>query len=279
MYIIWIGLIFILSILRLGDFRLDDKSLIEKLQMNKKQPEIVYYQFEKYKIRYVDVGNKDYPLIIFIHGAPGSLDAFLGFLNDTTLRSHFRMISVDRPGYGYSGYGESMISIDQQARALLPLLNLNRNKIKPLLIGHSYGGAIAAKMAMISPEHVGAIHLVGGAVDPDHEKIFWISYPAGWKLFQWLLPIPMKMANEEKLAHTSELKRMEPGWPLIKKPVTIIHGESDGLVPVENAYFAENRLINARVSIKIYKNTGHLIPWLNPDYMKKEIMAYLNNYP
>jgi pimeloyl-ACP methyl ester carboxylesterase len=277
MHIFWIGLILIFSIINLADFRLNDRSLYEKLQKNNVHGAIRYYQYRKYKIRYIDIGDEDKPLIIFIHGAPGSLDAFFNFLNDSTLNRHFRMISVDRPGYGYSGYGESLISIDQQAHALLPLLNINRNKIKPLLIGHSYGGTIVTKMAMISPGNIGSIYLVGGAVDPDHEKIFWISYPLQWRIFRWLVPIPMKVANDEKLAHVNELKKMEPGWSEIKIPVTIIHGENDGLVPVENAYFAEKRLINAKVTMKIYKKTGHLIPWMNPDYMKNEILAYLNN--
>ena len=53
-----------------------------------------------------------------------------------------------------------------------------------------------------------------------------------------------------------------------------------GLVPLKNAFFAQKMLINAKVTMKIYKNTGHLIPWMKPSYMKKDILDFpLANTP
>ncbi len=272
-FILW-GFILLMGLLRITDIRLSDHQLLKRLQIDKEPVSIHYYSYGKYMIRYAEVGNEGKPLIIFVHGAPGSLDAFMDFLDDSTLRKRFRMISVDRPGYGHSGFGRPLTSLEEQAKALLPLVDLNENPARPLLVGHSYGGPIVAKMAMLEPDKIGALQLVGAAVDPGHEKIFWINYILGWAPFHWILPHALYVANEEKLAHVAELKKMIPGWRRIRMPVTIIHGINDGLVPLANAYFAQKMLVNARVTMKIYKNTGHLIPWLEPGDMEKELLKF-----
>ncbi len=274
MQFIWWGFLFIFALLRLSDFRISDKDLLKKLEINNDPVSVNYYKYQGYNIRYADVGSIEKPLVIFVHGAPGSLDAFLGFLNDTTLRKKYRMISVDRPGYGYSGFGKPLTSIRSQAEALLPLLKLNNNPAKPLLVGHSYGGPIVVEMAMLDPADIGALQLVGAAVDPSHERIFWVNHLLEWPPFRWLMPASMKVANAEKTTHIAELKKMTGNWGKIDMPVTIIQGVNDDLVPLKNAYYAEDKLKNARVIMKIYNNTGHLIPWLDPDYMKKEIMKF-----
>ena len=85
----------------------------------------------------------------------------------------------------------------------------------------------------------------------------------------------MKVANAEKNAHVKELRLLLPDWSDITTMVTILHGEKDGLVPVENAYFAEKVLKNAEVKMAIYEGTGHLIPWTSPGLLKKEILYFI----
>jgi pimeloyl-ACP methyl ester carboxylesterase len=274
MQLFWACLIFLSFLLDLADTRFSDEYLLRKLNTDSSRTTIAYYNYKDYRIRYADIGNENKPMVIFVHGAPGGLDAFIGFLNDSILRRQFRMISVDRPGYGFSGFGKPMVSIEEQAKSLLPLLDLNKNPQKPLLVGHSYGGPIIAKMAMLARENVGGILLVGAAVDPDHEKFFMVNSLASRKFLRRFVPVSMYVANEEKLAHVKELKKMENEWDIITAPVTIIHGGKDELVPVENGYFAENKLQSSHVTMRIYNATGHLIPWLEPDYMKKEIIIF-----
>ena len=59
-------------------------------------------------IHYAMTGNADKPTLFFIHGSPGSWDAFKTYLKDEDLRANFRLISIDRPGFGQSGYGREM---------------------------------------------------------------------------------------------------------------------------------------------------------------------------
>jgi len=258
-----------------GQFRTSNEKLYDQFEAESTSLHIGEYQFEEHTIRYLETGSVGKPLVFFVHGAPGSADAFVDFLKDSTLAKHTHMISVDRPGHGYSDFGQAMVSIEGQAAALKFLLEKNEANQKPILVGHSFGGPIVARMAMDYPDLVGALILAAPAVDPANEKIWWVSYPANWKLFRWMVPRSWRETNDEKLAHIEELKKMQSLWKKVSVPTTIIHGEKDKLVPVTNAYFAQKQLANASVTMVIEPKMDHLIPWNRPDLMKKAILGYL----
>ena len=66
-------------------------------------------------INYAIVESGDKPLVIFLHGAPGSLSAFIDYLKNKELQKSVNMIAVDRPGYGYSNFGKEETSLQAQA--------------------------------------------------------------------------------------------------------------------------------------------------------------------
>jgi pimeloyl-ACP methyl ester carboxylesterase len=181
------------------------------------------------------------------------------------------MISIDRPGYGNSNFGSPLTDIEKQAHIIAKLINGIQSSFKPILIGHSYGGTFAARLAMDFPDLMVGIILVGAAVDPENEKIFWFSSLEKVRPIKWMVPASLKVANAEKLSHISELKKMKPFWAKIKTNVTILHGEKDGLVPVENAYYADKMITSNWKKLVIKKSIGHLIPWTNPEMIKTEI--------
>ena len=259
------------------DFTSKDKRLIEKIKKHGSPASIEYFEFNNHRIRYVDVGLRDNPLIVFIHGAPGTLEAFNGFLNDASLRANFRMISIDRPGYGHSNFGTPLIDVQKQTLVLGELVKQLNARGKTIIVGHSYGGTYAVRMAMDFPDLMDGIILVGAAVDPDHERIFWISSLEKVPPFTWVVPLSLKVANAEKLSHIDELTKMQPLWDHVKTKVVILHGEKDGLVPVENAYFANRKLGSSHKKLVIKKNVGHLIPWTNPELVTKEIYEMVRN--
>lgn len=263
--------ILFLALPGLMDYTTKDKRLIDKLKKNGSPAALEYFIFKNHKVRYVDVGKHDNPLIVFIHGAPGTLEAFNGFLNDSSLRANFRMISIDRPGYGHSNFGTPLIDVKQQTLVLAELVKQLKVKGKPIIVGHSYGGTYAARMAMDFPDIMAGIILVGAALDPDHEKIFWISSLEKVPPFKWIVPVSLKVANAEKLSHVDELIKMKACWDQVRTKVVILHGEKDGLVPVENAYYADRKLTAINKKLVIKRKVGHLIPWTHPDLIKSEI--------
>lgn len=78
-------------------------------------------------MHYVMAGNESKPLVVFLHGSPGSLSAFIDFLVDTTLISKALLITADRPGFGYSNFGLAEPSLQKQAETLKPILEKYKN--------------------------------------------------------------------------------------------------------------------------------------------------------
>ncbi|GAB2583914.1 alpha/beta fold hydrolase [Spirosoma areae] len=226
-------------------------------------------------IHYARIGHDTLPTVLFIHGSPGAWDAFIGFFADSSLYNRAQLISVDRPGFGKSELGESERSLSAQAAVLAPLLRLSRSSRKPILVGHSLGGPVAARIAMDYPDDIGGLILVAPSIDPDLEKKEWYR-PIGnvFPFRQWL-PTELDVSNQEILPLRGELQKMMPLWARIRVPVIVIQGEDDPLVPPGNALFAKRMLINAPVTIQMIPKMNHFIPWSRPDLIHDAILHQL----
>lgn len=277
--IISILVLIILSQIMAGclQFRSSNKKFDKYFKEKKCQVKLNTYELDGRTIRYAEIGNDTLPLVLFVHGAPGGLGDFQAFLADSSLYKKAHLISVDRAGYGYSGFGKAEPSIEQQAKYIQPLLAKNKSGKKPILVGHSYGGPVIARMAMDYPEQIGSLILAAPALDPEQEKIFWVNKPASWWVFRWLVPRAFRVANDEKMAHAKELTLMLPFWDKIKIPVTYIHGESDNLVPYGNTDFVKKVLVNAPIDFVLKKDMGHLIPWKRPELIHEAILKHVEN--
>jgi pimeloyl-ACP methyl ester carboxylesterase len=260
-----------------NNFRKTDRQLLSYFNERVVPLSIGYHPVGNRHIRYISSGLQDKPLLFFVHGAPGSLDVFAEYLADSDLLRHFCMVSVDRPGFGYSGFGRSVVSLAEQSAMLRPLLGLSSHPARPVLVGHSYGGSIIARMAMDFPERAGALLMLAPALDPALEKVYWFSYPADWKVFRCLLPKVWQVTNDEKLAHRAELEEMLPLWEKIAVPLTVIQGLKDKIVDPGNAVFAEKQIKRREVKIMYHPRLNHMIPWDGKGLVKKAILSFTGN--
>lgn len=226
-------------------------------------------------LHYAQLGADTLPMVLFIHGSPGSWDAFIDFFADSTLYNRAQLVAVDRPGFGKSALGEAERSLQRQAAAIAPLLRQNRADQKPILVGHSLGGPVAVRLAMDYPNQVGGLILVAPSIDPALEKQEWYR-PIGtvFPFRQWL-PTEFDVSNQEIMALKGELLAMQPLWSTIRVPVIVIQGEDDSLVPPGNAAFAKRMLTNAPVTIQMIPKMNHFIPWRRPDLIRDAIRQQL----
>lgn len=233
------------------------------------------YTVEGRTIRYIEVGHDSLPLLVGVHGAPSSSASWRFFLKDSLLLSKAKLLVVDRPGYGYSGYGEPEVSIQKQAALLAPILRQKRAlHQKIIIVSSSYGGSVAAALGMFYPELVDGICSVSGSFAPHEEKTYWISYPTTHPTLEWLVPGSLQSANAEKLSHHTALEALEPFWHQIKAPTVIVQGEIDNLIYPENAYYAERKLVNAAWVEKIMlPHKDHGLPFSDPE-MVRNIFLY-----
>lgn len=220
-------------------------------------------------------GDPKKDAIIFVHGSPGSLDAYLDYEADSSLLRRADLITYDRPGFGNSGFGTSWPSLSSQTDVLKALMDTMAYD-RYWLVGHSYGGPIIVQAAIRFPAHIAGICLIAGSVSADLEPKAvwrkWIDLP----LVRELLPVSMRVSNEELMPLKRDLAMMEDDWEQIHIPVSLIHGTTDVLVPFENLNFAKEKLVNAdTILIKTFEGQSHFILWTHKNEIVQELLALM----
>lgn len=113
------------------------------------------------------------PDLVLIHGASGSTRDFTFRFVDR-ISDRFRVIVFDRPGLGYSdraapgldsAFASNAESPAQQA-VLLQAAAAQLGADKPLVLGHSYGGAVALAWALERPDNIAGLAVVSGVSNP-----------------------------------------------------------------------------------------------------------------
>ena len=110
--------------------------------------------------------------IVLIHGASGSLRDYTFDLAERLADTH-RVIAVDRPGLGWSerppGFGGVWSTAAEPPRLQAKLLQAAADQVgvqNPIVIGHSFGGAIALAWALERPQQTAGLVLLGGVSNP-----------------------------------------------------------------------------------------------------------------
>lgn len=150
------------------------------------------------RIHYVEAGEGR--PIVCLHGLGGQLHQFSGTIFDELSRE-FRVIALDRPGSGYSVRAPGASArLTEQARIVSRLITALRLD-RPLLVGHSLGGAVALALAENHPDTIAGLALLAPLTKHRTEV------PAGFAslyikspLKRWLLTRTVAVPNGLKLA-------------------------------------------------------------------------------
>ena len=231
------------------------------------------YRVNDIPIHYVRTGLDSFPTILFIHGTPGSWSAFRDYLMDPSLLAHYRLVSVDRPGFGESDYGHAY-HLDEQSILLRPLLDQLENGKPVYLAGHSLGGPLVVKMAADDPDAFAGIMLISASVDPALEPAEswrrWFAGPAT----QNFLPGAFRQSNTELFYFKKDIFPLAEDFAKITCRVSIVHGDADRWVPVGNADYARSKLVQAQsIHTRIIPGGNHFIPSTHRVDIAKELIA------
>lgn len=239
------------------------------------KPEITHFiEHADTRLHFVSLGNPYAPPILFIHGAPGNWKAYNTLLQDSVLRSRFHIISVDRLGYGKSRKRKQKVvtSIVQQADAIVEALHVNLSGEKALIIGRSYGAAIAAEIGIRYAEKAKKVFMISPVIDPDKEKYFWFAHAAKHWLVRQFLSFDLIAATDEKFAHERELRKIQEDWDKLTVPTTVFMGGQDWIADLGNFQFAKKRLKKDVNKFIYIPDAGHMIAETHPQVVLSEIL-------
>ena len=156
------------------------------------------------RIHYLDKGTG--PTLLLIHGLGANMRVFTHSLLER-LAGEFRVVLMERPGSGESTRGPGAEArLGAQAKVVsefIKVLGLER----PVLVGHSLGGAVALTVALEHPEQVRGLALVAplAGVQQTVPHIFRsliIGSRALRKLAAWTVATPGSMLRRAQLLDT-----------------------------------------------------------------------------
>ena len=221
-------------------------------------------------------GEQDGQRVIFMHGTPGDRGAWATYI--TNVPQGLQYLSIDRPAFGDSDPMEAL-PIMRQAEIFEKFLQTNKKGQKPILVGHSYGGTLAAIMAALYPDKIGAIVILAGSVSPNLDNPPSIQKVGQYPPFIYLLPSGLRKANDEVIALIEESKIFPSLWQKITIPVVVLQGEVDPLVSVKNVDYMNEKMTNAKLDITVLEGVNHFLPWNSVEHVKETInkaLAYAN---
>lgn len=105
------------------------------------------------------------PAVVLIHGASGNARDFTFDLVGR-LAGRYRVIAFDRPGLGHTGHLPLRAESPADQAALLDAAASALGVERAVLVGHSYGGAVALAWAVTRPERVAAVVSLAGVAHP-----------------------------------------------------------------------------------------------------------------
>lgn len=206
--------------------------------------------------------------LVFIHGWGATANIF-----ETVfyyLKDEFNIYYFDLPGFGNTPI-EKVMTLKDYAEFVYKFLKENDIK-EPIIIGHSFGGAVAIKLVLIYPESVYKLILVSAsAIRQPRHKIILIKKIADFikpllpeKLRKFILKI-LKL-DKTDYAQIDSLKLKETFKNIInedlssylsaiKIPTLVIWGEKDTVTPLKEGELIAKSIPNAK--LLVIKNAGH----------------------
>lgn len=263
------------------------------------EPGVKTIDLDGIRFAYREIGS-GYPLLM-INGFASTMDTWnpplLAFL-----ARHFRIITFDNRGTGFSSLSGEKFSIRlfaDDTLALMDALRISRAHI----LGLSMGASIAQELVLENPEVVERLILIAGTFGGDQAermlpetwktltdksgsscdqaiRIFSLLFPGDWLSthdpWQYCPEIHERTSREsaarQALAFT--------GWPGsydrlpgIRCPVLVITGTDDVIIPAKNTELLAKRVPGARYIL--IPGAGHGLQYQCPQVLGKIIISFL----
>lgn len=241
---------------------------MEQIYPQPPRPEVHVRDVEGAPLAWAQFDAPGSPPVLFVHGSPGDWKAWAKYLVSDELAGLGTRSAVDRPGYAGSAASGAIVSLDDQARRLLALAD---PKDPPLVVGHSLGGPIAVRMALVDPSRVRGVLMIAGSVSSAREGVRWYNRLAALPGLRSLLPGEWRVSNQEMWALQPELERLEADLPRLATPVMLLQGGKDDLVDPRSAEDFAARAPAAFVRVVKLPQEDHFVLWTHPELVVRAL--------
>lgn len=263
-----------------------------------------FVTIDNLRVHYIESGTGR--PVVLIHGNAGSVEDFeFGALD--RLSSDYRVLAIDRPGHGSSDRPtQKTATVEFQAELLHRTLS-TLSIVQPILVGHSWGAALALVYALKYRSDVSAMVLLAPAAYPDDSGnglvralirtpvISDLSLFLGRKIVghrmlrrtlalafypqplldsylnlvksQWLDQERLRSYVEDESTLNDSLRKTSKRYPEINIPVVIVTGDKDQIVSPSGNAYALHAAIAQSRLIEI-KDTGHELPLTHPEIIE-----------
>jgi pimeloyl-ACP methyl ester carboxylesterase len=127
-------------------------------------PAGAFLDIEDVRVHYVERGKG--PPLVLLHGNGSMIEDFVisGILD--RLAERFRVIAIDRPGFGHTNRPSSRIWTAAKQAELVDKVLARLGVEQAVVIGHSWGTLVALSLALDYPENVQTLVLLAGYYFP-----------------------------------------------------------------------------------------------------------------
>lgn len=144
-------------------------------------------------VHVITAGEVNAPPVLMIHGASANAREFTYTLAPR-LESDYFVMMADRPGHGYSARPDNGEELGVQAAQMAGVLEQMAGGVPAVVVGHSFGGAVALRLALDRPDLVKGLvlsapvsHDWGGGGEAWYNS--YASSPVIGPLFSQLTPL------------------------------------------------------------------------------------------
>lgn len=247
------------------------------------------------KVYYEAVGKGE--PIVLLHGWGADTNFMRPIVHMLQDCGKFRVYALDFPGFGLSECPQDAWDVSRYASFVIKFFD-NLNLQSADVLGHSFGGRIAIKLASSYPNRIKRLILVDSAgIKPKRTLKFTlkIGFVKALRKIASALPesalremfsrIILSQGSQDyqkagKLRKTfvqvvnEDLRNL---LPLIQSPTLVVWGGKDIETPLEDGLLMSQLIPNSR--LEILHKSGHF-PFIdNPHAFKKLLMSYLGENP
>lgn len=229
------------------------------------------------RINYLQFGENGLTLV-FLHGWQQDSRSFL--LLVPFLHQYYRLFFLDLPGFGQSGKPPDSFTSFDFARVIVDWLRKKKFK-KIVLIGHSFGGKIAAIIASQNPHLISKLILISSSGLPYSPKLILLQKVMPNSLLK-KIPMRLKMIFASRdykeaglllpIFKTVVKENIQSLLPEIKMPTLIIWGKNDREIPFKNVQAMQKLITKSKLAIV---DGDHFPFWQDPQKIAKIINEFI----